>query len=177
MFSDQITGIFRTIIGLVICYIFSLIAISLSSKNIKTFIEPISCGYFDRIGGGIIGLIRAWVIISSLFIAASIIYDKTELKDNYIGVIAKEGYQNNAKWLTSAASYNFTNNMAKVLLYIIPSSFKDIKFQDFELYNDIVFVGKNKKNVANQETEDFQLNDELQKALKSLQKSDDKKEK
>ena len=71
MFSDQITGIFRTIIGLVICYIFSLIAISLSSKNIKTFIEPISCGYFDRIGGGIIGLIRAWVIISSLFIAAS----------------------------------------------------------------------------------------------------------
>lgn len=176
MFNDQITGIFRTIIGLIVCYIFSLIAISLSSKNIKTFIEPISGGYADRIGGGVIGLVRAWIIISSLFIFASIVSDKTEIKENYIGIIAKKGYQNNAKWITSGVSYNFTNNIANILLYIVPTSLKEKKIQDFELYKDIFVFGKNKKTDTNKETEDFQLNDELQKALKSLEKSNNKKE-
>ena len=177
MFNDQITGIFRSIIGLIVCYIFSLIAISLSSKNIKTFIEPITGGYFDRICGGVIGLVRAWVMIRSLFIFASIIYDKTEIKKNSIGAIAKKGYQNHAQFLTSAASYNLTNNISNILLYIIPHSLKDKKFQDFELYKNIIILSDNKKTEANKATEDFQLNDELQKALKSLEKpTNNKKE-
>ncbi|MCF8462742.1 MAG: CvpA family protein [Rickettsiaceae bacterium] len=177
LFSEHMNGALRTGLGLVVCYIFSLIVVSLSSKNVKHFVDPVSGGYIDRIGGIGIGLIRAWLIIASIFISITIMYDKTDIKDNSFAAMTKEGYQNNAKWLTSATSYNLVSTMTDILLYVMPSSIKDKKFKDFELYNKLAFVDKDKKPDSGNENQDLQLNEDLQKALKYLKDDNDNAEK
>jgi len=158
------------ILGGIICYVFSIICISLLSKNIKNMIKPITGGVLDRSFGGLVGIFRAFLIINIIFMFGTIANDRSHFSENNLKKIFIDQHKNNAKWLVNSYSFNMINTSTKTIIYFLPNSLKSTKFSDFELYKSIFGTDNNESDKTDDLDTKFILNstEELNKALGSL---------
>lgn len=158
------------VLGGIICYVFSIICVSLLSKNIKNLIKPITGGFLDRSFGGLIGLVRALLFTTIIFMLGTIANDRKNFAENSLNKIFIEQYKNNAKWLVSSYSFNMVNSLAKTFVYLLPTSIKSKEFSDFELYKSFFGVDSEENDNIEDGVDNAYKNptEELNKALNIL---------
>lgn len=158
------------ILGLIICYIFSIICVSLLSKNVKNLLSPLTGGILDRSFGGLAGIIRAILFINMIFIFSTIGNDRKNFAENSLKKIFVEQYKNNAKWLVNSYSFNMVNSLTKAMIYIIPTSIQSTRFSDFDIYKAIFGNDKEDGEKLDEDLDNVYIDptEELNKALNIL---------
>ncbi len=156
------------ILGSIICYIFSVICISLLSKNVKLLISPISGGMIDRCFGGVLGLFRAFIISNILFMGIIIVSGGQAITHNSLTDLFTKNNLNNAKWLASSYSFKFFDSSSKDIISLLPNSIVAIKIEDFPIYKSIFGAAESEAETPDNNSIGVNFDEDLKKALKDV---------